>query len=560
MQARGAAGGEPNGKQGMDVPADMPGCDVAPRGRCSARGAVRCGGAWGLAFLLGPLAVVALSEGTPAREASFGYRTRRTKHAMAMKRNRHVTVDLGQGRIGVFAGFGKREVEVFDVRTEAFQLLPCTRGFGDFHGIALGRGKALLVDGSQDCVFDLSARRFIPAANTFTGAFVRWPGMVPLPDGRVFLCGAFDGRFKPVDHCAVFDPKTRRFTPAGRLRVPRAHPTASRIAGGRILIAGGCDANSNHSFDTLEVFDLAAGTSKLLPARLQEPKSYLAGVVLSDGRVLLAGGYNRTRQLRSAEVYDPKTGALTRVGPLGMGRYSPRTARLPSGRVAFFGGPSNVRVVEVYCPRQRKFVLADQLLIDPRSTGFTATGLEAGGVLLVGGRINDAGDTLDTAEIFTETRPPPPPQPRADIRALVRQLGHDRYGVREAATRKLIKMGPDIAGQIRPLLRHDDPEVCARARVILRAITGGGDAPRWCVEVWGDRTNQQTLWFEDCSCGSQKNARDPRVVDIREAAARHKATRLVVRFPLETSYEQRVRLFNLAGWSAVRIIHLGEGL
>lgn len=480
---------------------------------------------------------------------------------MAETRHRHVTVALGQGRIGVFAGFGKQHVEVFDVRRETFQRLPCTRSFGDLHGVALGDGRALLVDGASDCVFDLASKRFIATENTFSGSGARWPAMVPLPDGRVFLCSGYDTRFQPTDRCAVFDPKTRRFTPVGRLRVPRAMATANRLPDGRILIAGGCDAHSKHAFDTLEVFDLAKGVSELLPATLHERRYQHIAVTLSDGQVLLAGGQNNPKgPLRSAEAFDPKAGTVTGVGGLGIKRSWPLAARLPSGRVAVFGDQNDVRVVELYCPKERRFLLADQLLIDPRSSGFTVTPLGEGGLLLVGGRINNSGDTLDTAELFTEAQGAPQPRQDMDIEPLVRQLGHDEYSVREAATRKLIEMGPDIASGMQPLLRHDDPEIRIRARTILKAIQGPRDKPRWCVEVRAGKTRRHALWFDDFSCPGAREPEGRRVAAIRQAAAEHKATRLVVRFPRGASHEQRVRLANLVGWSLFPVIYIGDDL
>jgi len=534
---------------------------MRPREHIFVRRALRFGGPWVLALLLWPRPAPVVAEGTPAKERSFCYRTRRTKHAMGTARHGHVTIDLGQGRIGVFAGFAKSEVEVFDVRRETFQRLPLRRWFANFHGIALGAGKALLVDGRHDCVFDLSVQRFIPTKNTFSGADVRWPPMVALPDGRVFLCGGYDDRFKPIDHCAVFDPETLRFTPVGKLRVPRAMATAHRLADGRILIVGGCGAGAKHVFDTLEIFDLAAGTSELLPTKLGEPRCQHAGVTLPDGRVLLAGGYNpSTRFLRSAEVFDPRTGKATRVEPMGIERHRPRAARLPSGRIAFFGDQNDCRVVEMYCPTQRRFVLADQLLIDAHSSGFTATSLAEGGVLVIGGHVNNAGETLDTAEIFTEIEVAAPPQRRADIQALVGQLGHDEHSVREAATRKLIEMGQGISSEIEPLLQHEDPEIRARARAILEAVKGRRRDPRWCVEVWADNSKQQTLWFDDFSCLRGKDPPHRRVTDIEQAATKHKATHLVVRFPTTATYEQRVKLANLVGWSSIPIIYLGEPL
>jgi hypothetical protein len=522
-------------------------------------------------LLLEPVCAVEAADETGSGKAGFVYQSRRTKQPMSQDRHRHVTVNCGQGRIAVFAGYARRDVQVFDVRTETFLLLKCIRGFGDFNGIFLGENRSLLVDGRQDCVFDLTTTEFTPTENTFTGKGVRWPEMVPLPDGRIFLCGGFDDLFKVVDDCAVFDAKARRFTPVGKLCQPRARATATRIANDRILIAGGCDSGDNASLDTLEIFDLSTGKSRVLDAKLKESRSAHGAVALSDGTVLLAGGAHRDlrtaevlggghRDLRTAEVFDPRTGTMTPVGSMGVERFGCQTAVLPSGRVAVFGGRVDIRVVEVYDPTKRVFVVADQLLVDARACGFTATRLEDGRVLLVGGRVNDHGDELATAEIFTETEVSLRADLRSDVDDLVRQLGHAQYAVRETATRKLIEKGPDIAAELRPLLKHDDPEIRVRAGEILKALSGGGNTPKWCVEVWKDTRKLTTLWFNDCSCPKSKEDDDRRVLEVGGTADEQKATHLVVRFPPGISYELKVNLLNMIGWSRVSVIYLGGTL
>ena len=499
-------------------------------------------------------------DGTAPEKRGFSYRTRRTQQPLTGKRHRHVTVDLGQGRIAVFAGFGKQDVQVLNVRNETFQQLECKRWFADFNGISLGENKALLVDGKQDCVFDLTAAQFIPTVNTFTGKGARWPAMLPLSNGSVFLCGGLDDNFKPVDDGAVFDLETRRFRPAGKLRQLRSYPTVSRIARDRFLVVGGRDANSEVPLDTLEVFDLSAGKSEILEVKLKAPRYGHGAAVLPDGTVLLAGGRDARQALATAEIIDLAKGTTFTPQPMGLARHAPQMAALPSGRVAVFGGRSNVRVVEVYCPAERQFALAGQLMVDARSTGFTATRLEAGGVLLVGGRVNDTGEEVATAEIFTETESPATQGRRMDLDDLVRQLGDKPFAVREAAMRKLIEMGPDIAGDMRALLKHDDPEIRARAAAVLNAVTGGSETPKWCVEVWRDTRKEETLWFDDYSYTDYKKADDGRILDVEAGADKHKATHVVVRFPETVQYSQKAGILDLIGWARVSIVYLGETL
>jgi hypothetical protein len=74
---------------------------------------------------------------------------------------------------------------------------------------------------------------------------------------------------------------------------------------------------------------------------LNKPRSEFAAVALSDGKVLVAGGYNQAEQsYSSAYVFDPGPGAetWTKVGLLGTARTAPAAAVLPDGRVLVAGG------------------------------------------------------------------------------------------------------------------------------------------------------------------------------------------------------------------------------
>lgn len=53
---------------------------------------------------------------------------------------------------------------------------------------------------------------------------------------------------------------------------------------------------------------------------------------------------------------------------------------------------------------------------------------------------------------------------------LIAKLGHDDPDVRETATAALIAMGKPAAKIVEPYLRSDDPEVSARARMIVDAV------------------------------------------------------------------------------------------
>ena len=94
------------------------------------------------------------------------------------------------------------------------------------------------------------------------------------------------------------------FSSTGSLAVPREYPGAATLPDGRVMVAGGHDGTKDLA--SAEIFDAAknsissAGIGSLGLAREEAVAAPLA-----DGRVLVAGGYNGTqpvKQLKSAEI------------------------------------------------------------------------------------------------------------------------------------------------------------------------------------------------------------------------------------------------------------------
>ena len=52
---------------------------------------------------------------------------------------------------------------------------------------------------------------------TYPGGAVRFPVLVPLPDGRVFVCGGQDNNSRPKGDCGIFDPRALQFEAFGDL-------------------------------------------------------------------------------------------------------------------------------------------------------------------------------------------------------------------------------------------------------------------------------------------------------------------------------------------------------
>jgi Kelch motif len=116
--------------------------------------------------------------------------------------------------------------------------------------------------------------------------------------------------------------------------------------------------------------------------------------LLANGKVLIAGGFNQST-LRSAELYDPRTGAFTRTGDMIFPRSYHSATLLPDGRVLIAGGTGRY----VSSP-----LVATAELYDPDTETFSATGDMISGVsntaiLLASGKVLVADDAL-TAELY----------------------------------------------------------------------------------------------------------------------------------------------------------------
>ena len=133
-----------------------------------------------------------------------------------------------------------------------------------------------------------------------------------LLDGRVLITGGGDG-----SRAEVYDPTTGTFKPTGSLKTPRWQQTATLLPDGRVLVAGGADLNAGECCTPLtsaELYDPMTGTFSLTGSLTTARRGQTA-TLLADGRVLVAGGLGQQEVLASAEIYDAATGTFGPTGP-----------------------------------------------------------------------------------------------------------------------------------------------------------------------------------------------------------------------------------------------------
>lgn len=104
-------------------------------------------------------------------------------------------------------------------------------------------------------------------------------------------------------------------------------------------------------------------------------RSFHTATLLADGTVLIAGGYNNTDPVYTPETYDPSTGAFTPTGPM-LNDYPSSATLLPDGRALLAGGTA-----QLYDPSTRTFATTGN---GATPNGCAATLLNNGKVLFTG--------------------------------------------------------------------------------------------------------------------------------------------------------------------------------
>ncbi|WP_165956411.1 Kelch repeat-containing protein [Kribbella antibiotica] len=221
--------------------------------------------------------------------------------------------------------------------------------------VRLDDGRVLLAGGT-DAVFAATATAalFDPATDTWstTGSMSstrRIHTMTLLPDGKVLAAGGIAGPFRfptpSVASADLFDPKSGTWSPTGSMTEPRLGHTATLLADGRVLVAGGGrvrGTDSGRTLATAELYDPATGlwtaTETMTDARVDSQS-----VLLPDGRVLLVGGTVETghgtfAHLAFCELFDPILEKWTTTGSMSVPRNNHQATLLPGGDVLVTGG------------------------------------------------------------------------------------------------------------------------------------------------------------------------------------------------------------------------------
>ena len=234
-----------------------------------------------------------------------------------------------------------------------------------------------------------------------------------LQDGRLLIAGGDDGsgRLEAItDTSELYDPSTGRWEPGGAMGRQRTQHTATLLNDGRVLLVGGAgvlqagiqEQQLERPLIETDLFDPNSETWSFA-GEISIPRDHVAGALLSDGSVLVAGGNDgkgtETSVLASAEVFDPATGQWSSAGSMSQPRQGHSLVPLADGAALVAGGDAGddpFQSVEIYDPSSATWSNAPDMA-DARER-FAAVALQDGKVLVVGG--GGASGHLASAELY----------------------------------------------------------------------------------------------------------------------------------------------------------------
>jgi len=339
----------------------------------------------------GVLAVISMGS-QPAASAKAGVGADAWNKVSAVSKlpgGGHTATLLSDGRILLTGGDDRgADVEMFDpVRSKVSAAAPMAAARQQHTATLLKDGKVLIAGGYGSS--NSGAATPLASAEVFDPAGGKWASAGSMPigraahtatllgNGKVLVAGGIqEGHGELLKSVEIFDPEALSWTTVAEMPTGRADHTATVLSDGSVLFAGGRGAAHNPSLKDAFIYAPVAGTWTAVPQLMNVERGLHSATLLSDGRVLLAGGLkvfiglSAQNLLSAAEVFDPKTATFKQVAPMRIARYYHGAVSLPDGTVLAAGGfgvgtgavaNSPIGAAEIYNPVTQKWSSAGQM-------------------------------------------------------------------------------------------------------------------------------------------------------------------------------------------------------
>ncbi|NOX37837.1 MAG: T9SS type A sorting domain-containing protein [Calditrichaeota bacterium] len=217
---------------------------------------------------------------------------------------------------------------------------------------------------------------------------------VVLPGGDVLVTGGWSiYRESPTDSCEIYDVSTGKWRYTSNMNSGRANHKLVLLHTGEVLAIGGYKNRS------CEIFDPETEQWRWTDSLNTERNSFFTATLLSDGRVLVTGGFVGLSYPyeKSAEIYDPWLERWQFVDSMRYGRKGHTATLLMDGRVLVVGG-SSVKRCELFDPNTGQWQLAAEL--DSSRERHSDILLPDGRVLVMGGRDRERRKWLSSCELY----------------------------------------------------------------------------------------------------------------------------------------------------------------
>jgi hypothetical protein len=244
-----------------------------------------------------------------------------------------------------------------------------------------------------------------------------------LPNGEVLIAGGEGGPFPfggPLNSVELYNPVTNNFAPA--VSTPtmndfRAFATATSLANGKVLIAGGLEGfiiNVPEISNSVDLYNPATNSFAASTPVMNAARFDATAALLANGNALIAGGIGPGPPgpfmvtLNAVDLYDLATNTFAPAASLptmNTSRQSATATLLNNGKVLIAGGENNsnqvLASVDLYDGASNSFVPAASLpTMNQARFNATATLLPSGKVLIAGGQ-ELPPKTLSSTELYT---------------------------------------------------------------------------------------------------------------------------------------------------------------